>query len=252
MTVVAEVVPGPAVRLGRIRFTGKVGIREGILRPLVRAKPGAPLDRTALEDGQVRISRLGAFRSVELSYDPPQGETRDAVYQLQEGKRQDVSLMLGWGSFEELRGGVEWRDYNLFHAANQGTLKLVQSLKSSEGEYDYVVPELFGTSTDGTAKVFGFERHDRSFLDEEYGITLGAVTPLAKLGADLSAGYTFVRLNAVNDTLFTRLTDLTHANATSVEMALTRDRRDNPAPAPPRLQGLGPSGGGEPVPRRPG
>ena len=228
VTVVADLAPGSGVRLGQVRFVGNVHIRESVLRPLLQIKPGAPLDPIKMEDAQVRISRLGAFRTVDLRYDPAVGATRDAIYQLQEGKRQEVSLLLGWGTFDELRTGVEWRDYNLFHESNQGTLKLVQSLKSSEGEYDYVVPELFGTSIDGTAKVFGFDRHQRSFLDEEYGATLAALVPWRRFGMDMTAGYTFLRVRASDDTLATYQTDLTHANATSVQLAFTRDRRDNP------------------------
>ena len=96
VTVTAEVAPGALVHLGRVRFVGNVHIRESVLRPLLQIKPGAPLDPIKMEDAQVRISRLGAFRSVDLHYDPASGATRDAIYQLQEGKRQEVpSLLLG-------------------------------------------------------------------------------------------------------------------------------------------------------------
>jgi outer membrane protein insertion porin family len=228
VTAVARVNPGPLVRLGAVRFVGNTRTKEAVLRPLVRAKAGDLLDPTQVQDGQYRISRLGVFRAVDLQYAPPSGGTRDAVYELQEGKKQDVDLLAGWGSFEELRAGVEWHDYDLFGLAHEGSLKFVESLKSTEGDYDYTVPELFGTASDGTAKLFGFQLRQRDLENEQYGITLSVATPLPQWGANLLTGYTFERLRAENDTLATALTDLTHATATSVQAGITRDRRDNP------------------------
>jgi outer membrane protein insertion porin family len=228
VTAVASVDPGPVVRLGAVRFVGNTRTKESVLRPLVREKSGDLLDPSEIQNGEYRISRLGVFSSVDLTYAPPRGDTRDAVYQLQEGKKQDVDLLAGWGSFEELRGGVEWHDYDLFGLAHEGSLKVVESLKSTEGDYDYTVPELFGSSSDGTAKLFGFQLRQRDLENEQYGITLSVATPLPAWDASLLTGYTFERLEAENDTLATALTDLTHANATSVQAGLTRDRRDNP------------------------
>jgi outer membrane protein assembly complex protein YaeT len=223
-----EVRTGSLIHLGEIHFQGNTRTREAVLRPLIKIKPGDPLNPLQLQDGQYKISRLGVFSAVDLQYQPAQGPVRDAVYELKEGKKSDVDLLLGWGSYEELRGGVEWREYDLWGRAHEGTLKFVQSLKSTEGEYDYTVPELFGTETDGTAKAFGFQRYERSFVDQQYGTTISITTPLHSLGTELLTGYTFERLRAENDTLATVLTDSTNANATSLEVGLTRDRRDNP------------------------
>jgi len=228
VVVRADVRTGSLVRLGDIHFQGNTRTREAVLRPQIKAKPGDPLNPLQLQDGQYKISRLGVFSSVDLQYQPAQGPVRDAIYDLKEGKKSDVDLLLGWGSFEELRGGVEWREYDLWGRAHEGTLKFVQSMKSTEGEYDYTVPELFGTETDGTAKAFGFQLYERSFLAQQYGTTFSVTTPLSSLGTQLLTAYTFQRLRAENDTLATVLTDSTNANATSIEVGLTRDRRDNP------------------------
>jgi len=228
VAALAQIAAGPLMRMGKIEFVGNTRTRESVLRPLVKAKPGAPLNPLVLQEGQYHLSRLGVFSSVDLQYQADGEGTRDAIYQLKDDKKEDVDLLLGWGTFDELRGGVEWRDYDLFGLAHEGTLKLVQAIKSTEGEYDYTIPELFGSSADGTAKVFGFDRHQRDFLDEQYGTTLSVATPLPGLGANLLTGYTFERLRAVNDTLATELTDLTAASATSVSAGLTRDRRDSP------------------------
>lgn len=228
VTVAAVVRTGQFVRLGRIRFEGNFRAKVSILRPLVKAKPGDPLNPLQIQEAEYRISRLGVFSGVTLHYEPADGPVRDAVYVLSEGKRQDVDLLAGWGSYEELRGGVEWHNYNLWDLAHEGTLKFVQSLKSTEGEYDYTIPELWASDADLTGKLFGFRRDERSFIDEQYGVTVSLTTPLKGIGWDLLTGYTFDRLRAANDTLATVLSDITNANATSVQAILTRNRLDHP------------------------
>jgi outer membrane protein assembly factor BamA len=224
----ARIDTGSEVHLGTIRFDGNTRTSDAVLRPLVRAKPGQALNPLQADDAEYRISRLGVFSNVDLHFEPSQGPVRDVVYDLREGKKQDVDLLLGWGSYEELRGGVEWRDYDLWGLAHEGTLRIVQSLKSSEGEYDYSIPELFGTSSDLTDKFFGFRRIERAFVDEQFGNTISVSTPLKGIGAQLTTGYTFERVRASSNTLATVLSETANANATSVQAIITRDKRDNP------------------------
>ncbi|HEY3755089.1 MAG TPA: BamA/TamA family outer membrane protein [Opitutaceae bacterium] len=228
VTAVTIVHPGALVRLGQVRFEGNTRTRDSVLRPLVKAKTGDPLNPLQIQDGEFRISRLGVFSGVTMRYVPATGPVRDAVFELIEGKRQDVDLLAGWGSFEELRGGVEWHDYNLWGRAHEGLLKFVQSLKSTDAEYDYTVPELDGSDADLTGKLFGFRRDERAFIDEQYGATVAVTTPIKGIGWDLLTGYTFDRLHAANDNLATLLSDITNASATSVQATLTRNRLDHP------------------------
>lgn len=228
VTVTARVRPGTRVHVGQIRFEGNARTREVVMRPLVKAKAGDLLDPVTFDDGQSRLSRLGVFSSVDLRYEPPKGDTRDAVYELKEGRRQDVSLLAGYGSYEQLRGGVEWRHYNLFGLAHSDRLTLVQSMKGTRGEYDYTVPELFGSTVDGTAKLFQLRREELSFVRQEYGANVSFLWPVPWLGANLTTGYTFRRLRNMDNDLATSGTDSRQNNAASLEVSLVRDRRDNP------------------------
>jgi translocation and assembly module TamA len=75
VTVTARVVPGPEVRVGRVRFAGNARTRDATLRRLVPVQPGALLDPIKFNDSQARISQLGVFRSVDLRYDPAAAAT---------------------------------------------------------------------------------------------------------------------------------------------------------------------------------
>jgi outer membrane protein assembly complex protein YaeT len=227
-TVTARVTPGPQVRVGAVRFTGNERTRESVLRPLVAARPGDLFNPVQFDDGRSRLARLGVFSGIELHTIPAGAGTRDAVYALTEGRRQELNLLAGYGSYVQFRGGIEWRRYNLFGRAHSSMLQLVQSVKSTKGEYSYTVPELFGSSVDGSARLFGLRRDELAFVREEYGANVSLLWPLPRLGMSATTGYTFKHLRNMDNELATQLTDLRRNNAASLEAGLTRDRRDNP------------------------
>ncbi len=228
VTVIAEVTPGKEVRVGEVKFSGNRYTRESTLRRLVRSDPGDLLNPIQFDNSQARISRLGVFRQVTLNYDPPDADTRDVLYNVTEGRRQEVNLLAGYGSYEQLRGGVEWRHYNLFGLAHTDSLKLIQSMKGTQGDYVYTVPSLFGSMVDGSAQLFGLRREEFSFDREEYGASLSVTMPLRRLGVSLTTGYTFKHVRASDNELATSATDSTEADIGSVNLGLIRDRRDNP------------------------
>jgi outer membrane protein assembly complex protein YaeT len=226
--VTVEVTPGAQVRVGEVRFEGAVRTKESVLRRRVQSTPGQPLDLAAMDQARFRLGRLGVFDSVDLHYEPPTGPVRSPVFVLKEGRELETNLLLGYGSYEEVRGGVEVRQFNVFGRAHQTRLLLVESMKSSRGEYSYTVPELFGESIDGTARVFGLQRQETSFLRQEYGANVAIATPLHALGANATLGYTFQSLRNLNNRLTTSPVDEKQVNAGSVDSSLVRDRRDNP------------------------
>ncbi len=224
VSVVIQVNPGPLVRVGRVRFEGAKHTKESVLRRRVLAEPGQLLNVAAMNQARFRLARLGVFDSVDLHYEPPTGPVRDPVFVLKEGRQLAVNLLAGYGSYEELRGGVELRQYNLFGRAYQTRLQLVQSMKGTRGEYTFTVPELFGESVDGTARAFGLQRQEISFLRKEYGVTTALSTPLRAIGATATLGYTFQSLqNRDNQLGVTQ-----KVNSGSVDTNIVGEHRDNP------------------------
>lgn len=228
VSVTAHVTPGPEVHLSGVRFTGNTHTKEELLRRRVAANPGDLLDRTKLDDGMSRLARLGVFNNIALSYEPPDGAERDAVYQVAEGRRQEVNLLAGYGSYEKLRGGVEWRQFNLWGRAHSSDLRLVQSMKSTTANYTYTVPEIFGEAADGSAQLFGLRREELAFLREEYGATLSLLWPLRGIGASLTTGYTYQNLNNDDNQLATHTTDEGNTKSASIDVGFVKDKRDNP------------------------
>jgi outer membrane protein assembly factor BamA len=74
---------------------------------------------------------LGIFDSVDLRYDRVDEDTRDVVFTVDEGKRLNFSLLAGYGSYEQLRGGFELEQFNIMGLGHSSRLKAIQSFKSS-------------------------------------------------------------------------------------------------------------------------
>jgi outer membrane protein insertion porin family len=199
-----------------------------VLRRSVPLPPGDPLNPLALANARYRISRLGVFDTVDLRYDPTDGVVRDPVFTLKESQRYEASLLFGYGSYEQVRGGIELRQLNVFGRAHQSLLQLVQSMKSTTGEYTYSVPELFGESIDGAARLFALQRQEVAFRRQEFGVSFTLQRPIAWLRAEGTVGYTFQALRNQDNELATQATDKAQVNVASVDFGLTGDHRDNP------------------------
>jgi outer membrane protein assembly factor BamA len=226
--VMVKVVPGPRVTVGRTRFEGAVVTRPELLERRIRLQPGDPLDVVTLEATRYRISRLGIFDAVTLELVPAGPDVRDPVFRVRESPRHETNLLAGYGSYERIRAGVEHRQNNLFGRAHQIRLELVQSLKSTVGESTYSVPELFGETLDGSAKLFGLQRKEIAFQRQEFGATVALKRAVRQWGGSAVAGYTFQSLRNGSSALASRATDDAEVIVASMNLALTGDRRDNP------------------------
>ncbi len=228
VTVTAHIRPGAPAKIGQVRFEGNAITRESVLRRSAQVQAGEPLDPLALANARYRISRLGVFDQVDLRLEPADGAVRDPVFTLKESQRYEANLLFGYGSYEEVRGGIEFRQVNLFGLAHQSRILLVQSMKSTSGDYTYSVPELFGESIDGAARIFALQRQEVAFQRQEYGASFTLKRPVPWLRAEGTAGYTFQVLRNRDNELATQATDLEQMNVASVDFGLTGDHRDNP------------------------
>jgi outer membrane protein insertion porin family len=226
--VVAGVATGPKIFLNDVKFEGLQKSNPDVLEDRVRLKPDQALDRIRVEAGRVRLTRLGIFDSVGVRYDIVNTNRRDAVYLVDEGKRLDVSVLAGWGSYELLRGGLEFEAFNVLGRAHHARLRLMQSFKASSADFVYSMPELLGEDLDVFLTSHGLLREEVSFRREEYGGGLGVRKRLRGISTDVSLRYDYKVLNAADADPDISEQGLPSANVGSVTAELQHDRRDNP------------------------
>jgi outer membrane protein insertion porin family len=226
VNAVVNVETGPQVKIGEIRFQGNDRTRVSVIKRRVRLAPGDPLDPTALERARLRLGRLAAFSGVDVATAPVSDSIRDVIFTFDEADRWEANALFGYGSYEQFRGGLEVRRTNLWGRAHQDRAFVVQSVKSTRADYTYTVPELFGETIDGSARIFGLRRDEFAFRREEYGGTLQLRKKVGLRGPELSGGYTYETLRDKNNTLASSAVDAEEVDAASLNFGISFDRRD--------------------------
>jgi outer membrane protein insertion porin family len=227
LDLLAVVKTGPRVRAGDVSFKGAKRTSESMLARTAPLQTGDWLDRLKSERGQYRLARLGIFDTVELNYQTVSSNLWDVRYDLKEGKRIEVSPLAGFGSYDLLRVGVEVDQYNLWGLAHNSQLKLVQSFKSSSGDYTYTVPELLGEDVDVFATASGLRREEISFTRVEYGGGVGARRKFNSIATDVSVRYNYGILQATEQSANFAQEGAQNPTVGEFIFDVRHDRRDN-------------------------
>jgi len=222
LDLVAEVEAGEQVELGQVRFVGVQHMRESFLQHRVHLE-GPLLDRVEADRGRERLARLGSFKFVDLRLEPDTGSPRDVVYQVTEGKRYDLSLIAGYGSYDQLFGGFEFNHYNLWGVGHNNHLKLLQSFKSTYGTYTYTIPEFLAPDLNLFASADGFQREELTFNRQEIKLSLGLRKQFPRSGHQVGLRYAYQFLDAQTAAVGDEA-----AQAAAIIADWQLDRRDNP------------------------
>jgi len=225
----ANVTTGPFIRVGELITKGNRRTKTSVLNSRIKVETGETLNLVEAEKSRQSLSRLGVFESVRLRYEPADESTRDVIYELEEGKPISLSVLAGWGSYEMLRGGLEFQNRNLFGGAHDFRLRAVQSFKASKGDLFYTVPEVFGQNVNLFGQGSGLRREEVSFTREEYGGSIGIQKRIVPIKTDFTLRYVYEFLNALDlGSVSTNQTGVQEARSASFVLDLHRDRRDNP------------------------
>ena len=226
--MIARVTTGPRVRTGEVEFSGYNRTKASFLQEHVSLTRGDWLDRMKAEDGRYRLARLGIFDSVNLSYQRVDTNLWNVHYTLQEGKRIDVSPIIGFGSYDLLRGGIEVNQYNLWGRAHNSRLQLIQSFKSSSGDYTYTIPELLGENLDFFLNASALRRQEVSFIRVEYGGGMGVRRHFRRIDTDATLRYNYGVLQATESSVNFAPVGAKNPTAGELIADIRQDRRDNP------------------------
>lgn len=265
--VLAEVVRGPRIRLGEVRFVmGSLPLRKravegeasdsgGVDEELGEGMTTAPstemsfaeaprhlsrraqlegpwLDRLEVDEVRGRLAKVGGFRFVRVRYDLVEEEpgVRDVVFDIEPGRRWTVDLLAGFRSYEMLYGGVDAVHRNAFGLGHTLQFRAVQSFKSTEGALTYTVPDALGEDVTLFLRLDALSREEVSFRREELRSTLGTRWLGIGGGHEIGARYTYEILRAVDAPTLggvPRTEGPTQPDVASLGVDWTWDRRDS-------------------------
>lgn len=193
--LLASVVRGPRIRLGQLEYAGQQRTREGLLRDKT-GMTGPYLNRIEADRGRERLSRLGIFRSVYVSYPEATNGVRNVRYQVEEGRHTEVRLILGYGSYDLGFGGLEVSRYNLFGIGHSARLYGVQSFKSTVGRLTYSVPEFLAPDLTAFASANVLLREELTFDRQELAASAGLLKAFPRVGQQVGLRYSYEFLRA--------------------------------------------------------
>ncbi len=221
--------PGPRVRLGEVEFKGVRYTKEHFLRRHVRLSSGSWLNRPEVQSAQFRLGQLGIFGRVNTEYKESINDlgapVRDVSFSVTERQRQRLSMLLGYGSYERLRIGVEARAINLLGRAHSGHIRLRQSMRSSAGALFYTIPRPVSWLSSGQLRLQGLLREEVSFDREEALAAIGVERNFLEGSLRTTAEYRYELLQSKGFTPISSIGD-TNTAAGSLNFGFSWDSRD--------------------------
>lgn len=222
------VTPGQRVHLGSVRYVGLERTDPSFLDREIGLAGKKWLNTLKIQEARYALARLGIFDEViveELVAEASEEVRRDVVFALKERDRYEMSLLFGYGSYEQLRIGAEARVLNLFGRAHASQLRLRQSFKSSAGSLLYSIPKPFPVVDLLQARLQGLARDELAFERQEALLAFGVQRGFFDGLLQTSMEYRFELLRSV-DPVSEELVGDTRANVGSLLFELGWDTRD--------------------------
>lgn len=193
-TITLKVHPGPRLELRELTVEGLETTSEDFVRDRLDLGRGVILTRSELDRAVSDLYRTGIFsfvRARESVVEGAGGEDpvpADVVVEVEELDARSLDVELGWGSYELLRGGVRYRDRNLFGAGRDLEVGPFASLRSVDLQTRFLDPYILGD--DNTLELSGgFEYRQQPSFEETAGRAEAAVRHMLDPRTSLRGGY---------------------------------------------------------------
>ncbi len=166
---------GPVVEVSRVDIVGLGYVSDGNARKRLELLPGMVFDGKREEDSVLRLYRSGFFKRVQVKHIPDGDGKIIVAFEVEETERYLIQPLVGWGSYEEARAGLEFEMLSLFGSgfdlSAKGTVsnkgyRLVTTISDSE-----FWPELLDFDTTLSISADAFRREEPSYTDGAVGIS---------------------------------------------------------------------------------
>lgn len=220
--------PGPRVTVADVTAGGNERTMDAVILGKLDLAEDDVYDGSKVDDALKRLYRTGLFRKVEIRETPlPDDPSRVRLaIQVEENESRSIEFLGGYGSYEQVRGGLRLEERNVFGTGRGVVLDNRLSMKGYSTELTLSDPDFLATGSTLTISGERFEREEPSFTDEAVGGTVALARPLFE-GLTARVGYTYRdRIGAQAFTVLPQdqLVDFTEGK---VFFELRNDRRDN-------------------------
>jgi outer membrane protein insertion porin family len=233
-----RIVPGPRVRIAAVRITGNRKTRGSFVKERLQLEAGDTYSRDRMRESFRRLYQAGLFERVGLSLQPPldaervnlrpDEEARDLAVELVELPSQEFFVEPGYGSYEQLRLRLGYRERNLFGTGRAFRAEVTAALLAQRALLGLTDTSFFFDDLRADFSVRGNERQEPSFTRQEIGFTASFTWPLApRLENTVAYEYRHSRVTDIDIVDQALLDELAAVDISSVRVSPRFDTRDD-------------------------
>jgi outer membrane protein insertion porin family len=174
--------PGRLFEVGRVEFSGIQTFDRGFLRSIIPLRPetGQQYSLTTDETAYDRLMRTNLILQLNMRTRPRiiprDGEDAqrlvDYEIEIEEAKSITVTPMIGWGSYEMLRGALDIAERNIFGIGRTVGLLGKLSIKSRSIEARFTDPWTLGIEWPYSIRAEYLRREEPAYTYESYGASI--------------------------------------------------------------------------------
>lgn len=233
-----EIREGPKTGVRLINIRGNARTKDYIIRRELDLFPGDIYQITKAATAQRHLVETGLFRQVFVDMVRPEegieGESAQADLDItvEENEFRRLETMVGWGTWELLRGTVAMTWSNLWGEAYEGTVAVSGSVRgyrlSGRLKDPWVLPDILWDRTAFTVEglVEDQERPTYSYTRQEVGLILSKKDFFKDTVISLGYSFSVTDVYQVSEDLPDEFLNAT--NIGSLTLSATRDTRNNP------------------------
>ena len=170
-----EVKEGPLTHINEIHLHGNEKTWDWVLQNRIKLQPGDLYDEEAVRESYRSLLRSDLFSSVNIDSRLVEG-TQDRVdldVTVSERAKYRPSILVGFGSYELLRGALRFENTNVLGTGHRFAVEGKGSFRGYGGSAEYLNPFFFDERLSQGAKGFFEHRQNPSFVETEYGADTG-------------------------------------------------------------------------------
>ncbi len=180
---------GPVYHFGDVSVTGLQRLRPSYVEKRFTSLQGQTYSPEVLDDKFRMLMRSGLFNLLQINPVPEPDDTLALQITAEEAKSKQLGFSAGYGTYEGLIGGVQYRELNLFGYGRPLTTSVEVSQRSYKGEIVYEDPYLFDTEFDLKTRVgaltFDYDGYSKFELGSSIGLSR-KITKQYEVGAIFS------------------------------------------------------------------
>ena len=167
--------PGSVVRVRKVLIEGNDFVSATYIRKRITLSDDTTFDGGLEEESLLLLYRTGMFRKIEIEYRPAGDAVVDVAFVVTETTRYMIQPLIGWGSYEELRGGLEFEmlkilgtsfDFNTRGTVSDKGHRVVATIADTQ-----FLPEVLGFNTTFSIAADTYRRIEPSYIDSATGIS---------------------------------------------------------------------------------